>query len=136
MRRALIGITLFALVAALSLDAAARFSTRKGPALAHMVFFTLKDQSPASVDAFVASCKKLLSGHEGCVYFSVGTRADDVDEPVSVKDFDVAVHVVFDSREAKMTYLKNPRHDQFVAENKDFFATVRVFDSYLVEATD
>ena len=101
------------------------------PQLAHMVFFTLKDHSKESRAKFVASCKKYLAKHEGTVYFSVGTIAEDVSEPVSVTDFDVALHVVFENKGAKEKYLKNSRHDQFVGENKEFFAKVRVFDSYL-----
>ncbi len=103
------------------------------PQLAHMVFFTLKDHSKESRAKFVASCKKYLSKHEGTVYFSVGTIAEDADikEPVSVDDFDVALHVVFENKGAKLKYLKNPRHDQFVEENKAYFAKVRVFDSFV-----
>jgi Stress responsive A/B Barrel Domain len=100
--------------------------------LAHMVFFSLKDRTKDARDAFVASCQKYLAGHEGATYFSVGTIAEDAPEPVSVLDFDVALHVVFENKEAKAKYLKSPRHDNFVAENKEKFAKVRVFDSYLV----
>jgi hypothetical protein len=97
-----------------------------------MVFFTLKDHSSAAQQKFVASCQKYLSGHEGSVSFSVGTRAVDVKEPVSDMDFDVAVHVVFDGKASKERYLANPRHTKFVEENRESFAKVRVFDSYLV----
>ena len=67
------------------------------------------------------------------MYFSVGTRAEDVDGPVNVKDFDVALHVVFASKEAKAKYLKSPRHTQFVEDNEAQFDKVQVFDSYLVK---
>ena len=105
---------------------------QKGPQLAHMVFFTLKDQSKEAREAFVASCQKYLTGHEGTVSFSVGVIAEDSKEPVSVTDFDVALHVVFADKAAKEAYLKHPRHTQFVEENRASFALVRVFDSYLV----
>ncbi|MFO0953194.1 MAG: Dabb family protein [Isosphaeraceae bacterium] len=49
----------------------------------------------------------------------------------SVRDFDVALHLVFENKEAEAKYIKNPRHVQFVEENKASFAKVRVFDSYL-----
>jgi hypothetical protein len=132
MKRTLPCLLMLGLIAALSFDALARFRSDDGPALAHMVFFTLKDKSPEAREAFLASCQKNLTGHEGTVYFSVGTIATDVEEPVSVKDFDVALHVVFASKQAKETYLKDPRHDAFVAENRAQFAQVRVYDSYLV----
>ena len=101
------------------------------PQLAHSVIFALKDKSPASREAFVASCEKYLTSHRGTVSFAVGVIADDVVEPVSDRDFDVALHVVFESKAMLDAYLKSPRHDAFVADNKDRFAKVRVFDSYL-----
>ncbi len=104
---------------------------KTGPQLAHMVFFTLKDQSKEARYAFVASCHKYLAGHEGTVSFSVGVIAEDVVEPVSVRDFDVALHVVFEDKAARDKYLEHPRHKQFVEDNRAHFAKVRVFDSYL-----
>jgi Stress responsive A/B Barrel Domain len=100
---------------------------------AHMVFFTLKDHSKESVEGFIASCEKYLTKHEGTKYFSIGTRAEDAEEPVSVKDFDVALHVVFEDKSGRDKYLASERHDSFVAQVKDKFEKVRVFDSYLVK---
>jgi len=122
-----------ALASVLALEASAWARRAEDPKLAHMVFFKLKDSSKEAVEKFIASAEKNLSKHEGCAYFSVGTRADDVDEPVSAKDFDVALHVVFSSKEGKLKYLKDARHDQFVEENKAQFDKVRVYDSYLVK---
>lgn len=120
-----------ALLAAIGLGAASRAATKAEPKLAHMVFFTLKDHSKESREAFIALAQKYLSGHDGVASFSVGAIAQDVVEPVSVRDFDVALHIVFNSKEAGAAYLKNPRHDSFVAEGKDTWTKVRVFDSYL-----
>ena len=55
-------------------------------------------------------------------------------EPVSDREFDVALHVVFEDKQMLEAYLKSERHTEFVAENKDRFAKVRVFDSYLSPA--
>jgi hypothetical protein len=101
------------------------------PRLAHMVFFTLKDRTPEGREKFVKVCHKYLSNHPGTVFFAVGTIAEDVVEPVSVRDFDVALHLVFESKEAEARYLADPRHDQFVKEHKDAWSKVRVFDSYV-----
>ena len=133
MRNALVGLVLVALVAAFALDAVARLVEKADPQLAHMVFFALKDHSQESREKFLASCQKYLAEHEGTVYFSVGTIAEDkdVEEPVSVKDFDVALHVVFENKAAKAKYLASERHKQFVDENRESFAGVRVFDSFL-----
>jgi Stress responsive A/B Barrel Domain len=106
----------------------------EGPKLAHMVFFALKDHSTAARDKFVASCHQYLSKHEGTAYYSVGIIADDVVEPgVSVRDFDVALHLVFEDKAAEAKYLKDPRHLKFVEENRALFDKVRVFDSYLTK---
>ena len=118
------------------LPGAAAVSAEKadGPKFAHMVFFALKDHSPEVRDKFVASCHKYLSGHEGTVFFAIGTSAEDVDEPgVSVHDFDVSLHLVFDNKGAGAKYLKDPRHLKFVEENKALFGKVRVFDSYVTQ---
>jgi hypothetical protein len=119
------------LAAVLLVGAVTQSAEKAGPQLAHMVFFTLKDHSKEARDAFVASCHKYLAGHEGAASFSVGVIAEDVVEPVSVRDFDVALHVVFEDKAARDKYLEHPRHTQFVEENKAHFAKVRVFDSYL-----
>jgi hypothetical protein len=132
-RNVLIYLALFALVASFALDAVARLAGGAEPQLAHMVFFALKDHSKDSREKFIASCDKYLSEHEGTVYYSVGTIAEDkdVEEPVSVKDFDVALHVVFENKAAKARYLASERHKKFVDENLPSFAGVRVFDSFL-----
>ena len=134
MRHVVIGLSLFALVAVYAMDVAARLADKLEPRLAHMVFFALKDHSKESRERFIASCEKYLADHEGTAYFSVGTIAEDEDvqEPVSVKDFDVALHVVFENKAAKAKYLKSERHQKFVDENRASFANVRVFDSFLV----
>ena len=133
MKKIAIGALVVTLASVLALEASARIRRDPEPKLAHMVFFGLKDHSNEVRDKLIASCEKYLTGHEGCVSFSVGTRAADVDESVSVKDFDVALHVVFASKEGKLKYLKSPRHDQFVEENKSQFGKIWVFDSYLVK---
>jgi hypothetical protein len=132
-RNALIGLAFAVLVASFALDAVARLVGRADPQLAHMVFFALKDRSTESREKFLASCDKYLSEHEGTVYYSAGIIAEDkdVEEPVSVKDFDVALHVVFENKAAKAKYLASERHKTFVDENRESFAGVRVFDSFL-----
>lgn len=120
-----------AAVAIPALAVTARPAKKPAPRLAHMVFFTLKDRSPEARQKFVESCQKYLTGHPGTVSISFGTIAEDVEEPVSVRDFDVALHVVFENKEANATYQKSARHVEFVEANKASFAKVRVFDSYL-----
>jgi hypothetical protein len=97
--------------------------------LGHMVYFTLKDRSPAKVEALVAACRKYLTGHPGTAFFAVGTLVPDLTRPVNQTDFDVALQVVFDSRAAHDAYQIAPRHLQFIEENKPNWERVRVFDA-------
>lgn len=106
-----------ALLCGIAVGAAFRPAAEKESQLIHNVFFTLKDHSKASRDAFLASSKKYLTGHEGTDYFVLGTIAEDVVEPVSVRDFDVALHLVFENKAAEARYIKDPRHLEFIKEN-------------------
>jgi hypothetical protein len=99
--------------------------------LAHMVYFNLKDRSETAVEGMLAACKKYLSNHAGTVFFAVGKVVPDLTRPVNVTDFDIALHVVFDGREAHDAYQTHPRHVQFIEENKANWDKVRVFDSYV-----
>lgn len=99
--------------------------------LAHMVFFTLKEDSPEAAAAVVAACNKYLNNHDGIVYFSVGTMVPDLQRPVNDRDYHVALHVVFDSRASHDAYQKADRHLQFIEATKDGWEKVRIFDSYV-----
>ncbi|MDB5352218.1 MAG: Stress responsive Barrel Domain-containing protein [Planctomycetota bacterium] len=102
--------------------------------LAHNVFFSLKDKSPAARAKLVAACKTYLVKHPGIVFFACGTLAEELARPVNDHDFDVSLHVVFDSIASHDLYQDAPLHHQFVNENKDGWATVRVFDSVVESA--
>jgi len=99
--------------------------------LAHMVYFTLKDRSAVAIEKMVQACQKYLKGHPCEVFFAAGTVVPDLTRPVNQTDFDVALQVVFDSREAHDAYQVAPRHNQFIEENKPNWERVRVFDSYV-----
>jgi len=97
--------------------------------LAHNVYFALNDRSEAAKQSLVAACKRYLTDHPGVVFFACGVLEPSLDRPVNDRDFDVALHVVFDTIASHNTYQDAPRHLQFVAENKAGWAKVRVFDS-------
>ena len=97
--------------------------------LVHNVYFSLHDQSDAAKARLVAACRKYLPGHPGIVLFACGTLAADLAREVNDRDFDVALHVVFRDRAAHDHYQTTPAHLQFIAENKDNWRRVRVFDS-------
>ena len=97
--------------------------------LGHMVYFTLRDRSPAAVQKLLADCRQYLTDHPGTVFFAAGTLVPDLRRPVNQTDFDVALQVVFESRAAHDAYQAAPRHLQFIEENKANWAQVRVFDA-------
>ena len=98
--------------------------------LAHHVFFTLKDRSADSIEHLLAECKKYLDDHDGLVGFSVGRRDRELNRPVN-HDFDVSLHTIFADRAAHDAYQTAERHLQFIEENKDSWAEVKVCDSLL-----
>ena len=53
---------------------------------------------PPRSQALVDACKKYLADHPGVVFFAAGTLNHELNRPVNDRDFDVALHVVFDSQ--------------------------------------
>lgn len=98
--------------------------------LAHHVFFTLKDRSNESIEHLLAECKKYLDNHDGLVGFSVGRRDRELNRPVN-HDFDVSLHTIFADRTAHDAYQTAERHLQFIEQNKESWAEVKVCDSLL-----
>ena len=97
--------------------------------LAHNVYFTLSDASPQKQQQLIDACHQYLKEHPGVVFFAVGTLEPELARPVNDRDFHVAVHVVFDSRSSHDTYQVSETHQKFIAENKENWAGLRVFDS-------
>ena len=101
------------------------------PHLAHMVYFSLKDNSPAAIERLLAACRKYLFDHPGALYAAAGTLCESLSREVNVRDWDVAWHIVFDSKASHDQYQAAERHIQFVKENKENWKQVRVFDSLI-----
>jgi hypothetical protein len=119
-------------IALFALSAVAAAAERPAsPVLAHDVYFTLKDPSPAARQALVAACRKYLAGHEGAVFFAAGTRADEMSRDVNDQAYDVSLHVYFRDKAAHDLYQEHARHKQFIAESQANWKAVRVFDSWV-----
>jgi hypothetical protein len=97
--------------------------------LAHSVFFSLNDRSEAAVQKMLGDCRKYLTGHPGILFFACGTPNQQLTRPVNDRDFDVALHIVFESLEAHDSYQDAPSHHQFISDNKPNWKLVRVFDT-------
>lgn len=96
--------------------------------LAHSVYFSLHDNSPAAVQAQVEGCHRCLGKHPGVLFYAAGT-CSPVDRPVSDRNYDVALLVVFPDIAAHDAYQEAPAHKQFIAEFKANWKQVRVFDA-------
>jgi hypothetical protein len=116
-----------------SSDAKAEPTPERKPMLAHNVYFSLNDNSETAKRSLVADCHKYLSGEPGTVFYAAGVLSD-IDRPVSDRDYDVALHVIFASREAHDAYATAPKHLEFIAKNKANWKKVRVLDSYVETA--
>jgi hypothetical protein len=99
--------------------------------LAHHVFFTLKDKSPAAADKLVAACNKYLKNQKGVVSFAAGKRAPELKRDVNDLEFDVSLHIVFRTAADQELYQKDAQHLKFIEENSASWGKVRVFDSYV-----
>jgi heme-degrading monooxygenase HmoA len=97
--------------------------------LAHSVYFSLHDRSQASVARMLAACRQYLTGHPGTRFFACGTPNQELVRPVNDRDFDIALLIVFDSKESHDAYQEAPAHEKFIAENKPSWRQVRVFDA-------
>lgn len=97
--------------------------------LAHNVYFTLHDDSPAAIDGLVAACHKYLKNHPGVVFFAAGRLEPELARPVNDRDFHVALHVVFKDRASHDLYQQAADHLRFIEENRENWKQVRVFDS-------
>jgi hypothetical protein len=97
--------------------------------LAHNVYFALKDNSSAAKTQLLDACTKYLTPHPGIAFFACGILAEELNRPVNDRDFDIGLHIVFTDQAAHDRYQDAPLHHQFVAENKENWKKVRVFDS-------
>jgi hypothetical protein len=99
--------------------------------LAHMVYFTLQDGSPANIAKLIESCYRNLKSIPGVVYFGAGTLVEELARPVNDRTFHVALNVVFATKADHDVYQTHPGHLNFIAENKPTWAQVRIFDSWV-----
>lgn len=125
----LVAFLTFALLASMYQSGQGQGNKKKGPMLAHNVYFSLKDKSPKAKQKLVNACKKYLKGHPGEVFFAAGVLAEDLRREVNDLDFDVALHIVFENNDYQEQYQKAKRHLQFIDQEKDNWSKVRVFDS-------
>lgn len=133
MNRLAVAVLAVVLAVATSARAEDKKPETKGQ-IGHMVFFKLKDATPESRQKLVDACTKYLSTHEGTAHFSAGVIGEEFNRDVNDREWDVALHLVFESKAAHDKYQDHAGHKKFIDENKDGWAKVRVFDSIIAPA--
>lgn len=124
-------IAVAALVAFVSVDSSA--AKKDETLLAHVVYFTLNEDTPEMRQKVVDSCHKYLSEHEGTVFYAAGTIGEEFDREVNARDYDVALVLIFTGKDAHDAYQVSERHLKFVEENRPRFQAVKVYDSYVAK---
>jgi hypothetical protein len=104
--------------------------------LMHSTYFSLRDRTPSSCEAFADACTKYLSIRRGITGFWVGTLSDDLRRKVNDLNYDVAMHIEFENFAAWDAYSNDPDHMEFVKVVGNASSSRRVFDSYLDDDDD
>lgn len=99
--------------------------------LSHAVYLTLKDASATAVENLIEDCYTYLKDHPGVIYFSAGRLVAELNRDVNVTDFQVGLQVVFTNKSYHDKYQVAEDHMVFLDRNKDNWAQVRVFDTYI-----
>jgi hypothetical protein len=105
----------------------------KDSLISHNVYFSLKDTSLGAQARMIEACKKHLTGHPGEVSFAVGVLAQELNRSVNDRDFEVSLHIVFQTQADHDRYQIAPRHIVFIQENEANWKKVRVFDSVVAQ---
>lgn len=100
--------------------------------LAHNVFFTLKDDSDAAVRTLIEDCFTYLREHTGVLFFSAGRLVSEHRRDVNDREFEVGLHIIFTNKKAHDDYQAAPKHQEFIERNRENWAKVRVFDTYVM----
>ena len=92
--------------------------------IAHNIYFTLHDNSPAAVQAMLDDCRRYLAHLPGIVFYAAGTPLDD-----DHRGYDVALHVVFQDRAALDAYMTAPQHVELIEKHESNWKDVQALDS-------
>lgn len=79
----------------------------------HIVIFWTDPSKPGAADTLVAGAKEYLSQVPGIRHFHVGRMAPS-HRPVVEQTYQVALNIVFDTKESQDTYQNHPLHLEFV----------------------
>ncbi len=79
----------------------------------HVVIFWTDPQKPSAADELIAGAEKYLRPIPGVLHFHVGRMAKS-QRPVVDQSYQVALNIVFPSKQAQDDYQVHPMHVDFV----------------------
>ncbi|MFU8848238.1 MAG: Dabb family protein [Opitutales bacterium] len=97
--------------------------------LVHTVFFWLKKELSADQVAQFRTGVERLKGINYAEAVYVGTPADTATRPVIDSSYDVCLTVILKDIPAHDAYQADPIHQEFIAQFKDSWDTVKVYDA-------
>ncbi|MEO9801996.1 MAG: hypothetical protein ABJF04_02055 [Reichenbachiella sp.] len=107
-------------------------ASNESPRMVHSIYFSLTDNSAESIDQFTELCLKYLSNHKGVCTFAIGGVAN-LHRDVSITNYDVAMNILWQSKDSYSEYLKSQEHDDFLMASQGMISNTQVFDSYVHE---
>src|SRR5882672_5797472 len=81
--------------------------------LSHIVIFWTDPAQPNAMDELIAGADKYLKGIPGVLQFHVGKMSPSA-RPVVEQSYQVALNLVFPSKQAEQEYQAHPQHIEFV----------------------
>jgi len=112
-----------------SADAVAQTQKVGQPPYVHtVVFYMKKDTPPAKVEAMIADCHSVLAKIPTVRSLWVGRPAAKGSPEVAIKDYNVALVILFDNYDGLKTYIDHPSHVKLVETYSPSFDKVLVYD--------
>ena len=94
----------------------------------HVVIFWAKPDKPDAAEALLEGARKHLRRAPGIVHFHAGRMAPSV-RPVVDQSYQIALNIVFDSKQSQDDYQTHPDHAEFIEKVfKPNCARVVVYD--------
>jgi Stress responsive A/B Barrel Domain len=109
-------------------DAAQPPKSGQPPYVHTVVFYLKKDTPPAKVEAMIADCHSVLGKIPTVRSLWVGRPAAKGSPELAIKDYNVALVILFDNYEGLKTYIDHPNHVKLVETYSPSFEKVLVYD--------
>ena len=93
----------------------------------HVVIFWTDPANPQAPDALVAGAKQHLAPIPGVLHFHIGKMVGS-HRPVVDQTYQVALNLVFPSKQAQDDYQVHPEHLKFIEHCKQLWTKVTVYD--------